>query len=890
MLALKILKWLCPDHLYEEIEGDLIQKFNRERKIFSERKAKRRLLWNTLRFFRPGIILRNKFSFELNQLYMIQSYFKTAWRHLVRSKFLTLINVSGLAVGIAVFFFMAQYMSYEMSFDQFHNNGDKIYRIGLTRPASGENVSSARTFAGIRSLLKDNFTEVENYTAFYKTPANTGFLFRYKDKIYNEPGGILNADSAFFSVFPTLLAEGDFTSVLSSDHNLVISESMARKIFGDANPIGQTLERVDDYDKGTDFMITGVLKDIPQNSHIHANFIRHINDTRPDTEYWNEGLLFTYATLKKESDPELIATRINALLQKLEKDNPVIKGSSVILQPLTDIHLNSHFSDELEVNGNKTMLFILIGIGIVILVMAWINYLNLETSRFILRSGEISIRRIIGSGKSDLALQFLVEYICITILALLLAAFIIFLSAPYFSTLTEVPVTNLNFIHYKIWLMAFGVFIVGSAFVGSYPAFFLLNIKSLTIRKGGQAHGNSLRRVLVGVQFAASIVLIACVFMISNQLDFMRAANTKFDHSHVIALRNATAYSNQELSSVYGSFKTFEQRLLQSPNVQAVANSSAVPGTEIGFSYVNLIKRNRDEAYDPMIYKTLFINDTYIETFGLTLLAGRNFQSVNESKQWVEPWLDKNWRTIILNESAVKQLGFDSPEKAINQFVDFKIFDAFEKYEIIGVIADYHHEAVKKEVFPTIFANNYNTFQNVYYSVKFSANTNPEESLALLKKAWKEVYPESPFEYFFLDTYYDQQFKSEIHFKGIYSLLASIAIFIASMGILGITAFEVTRRLKEISIRKILGASAVNLLLLLSTSHLRIILIATIVACPVFYLLANHWLASYPLRISISPLFIIIPFVGVATLVVIISILQTLKTVVANPIDHIKNQ
>lgn len=889
-LAFKLLRFFCPPQLLEEIEGDLLQRFERDLKLHSERKAKRKLLWSIVRFFRPGILLRNKFSFELNQAYMIQSYFKIAYRHLVKSKFFTLINVIGLSVGIVVFFLMTQYVSFETSFDQFHENKTALYRIGLKRNRPGETeLTSVKTFAGIRSLLKENFPEVENYTGFYKTPANTGFLFRYNGKIYNEAGGILNVDSAFFTVFPSLLIHGNATSVLAKNHNLIISEAMARKVFGNKNPIGQTLERIDDYDKGTDFIITGVLKDIPQNAHFHGNFIRHINDSWLNPDYWKESFLYTYVTLSKESNPELLTIRINAFLQKLGNENPMVKGSSVFLQPITEIHLSSHANDELEGNGNKVMVVVLAFIGITILGMAWINYVNLEVARFISRLKEVGIRRVIGSKKFDLAFQFFVEYLCLTTIAILVAAILLFFTLPYFSTLTGVPIT---FIDTRMLVIAGCFFCLGSVIIGIYPVFFLLKLNPLAILKGKiDTHGRrSVRKTLVVIQFTVSIVLIACVFLIREQLDFMRIANKKIELEHVVVLRNPIAYSNQELQSTHNSYKAFENSLLANSSIKAMTSSSAVPGTEIGFSYVNLIKKRKDDPYDPTIYKTLFIDNNYIVTYGLKLIAGQNFPVKNNNKAWIEPWLDKNWTTIILNRSAVKKLGFPSPEDAINQQVEFELFDESQKYEIIGVVEDYHHEAIKKEVFPTIFANNYSNFQQVFYSIKLNSGVNPQQALAHIEKSWKDIYLESPFEFFFVDEYYDQQFKSEFQFAAVFLLFATIAISIACLGILGISVFEVNTRLKEISIRKVLGASVASLTMLLSRSHFIIIIVSTFIAWPSFYFFAKRWLASYPMRIEISITFFLIPLMIVIMIVFLILFFQTIRAAQTNPVDNLKNE
>ncbi|MEO8474099.1 MAG: ABC transporter permease [Chryseolinea sp.] len=825
---------------------------------------------------------------------MILNYFKIAYRHLIRSKAFSLINIFGLAVGITAFFLIVQFTSFETNYDKFHINHDAIYRVGLERYTNGElQQTSAKTFAGIRSLLKQHFAEVTSFTGFYKTPANTGFLFRSNGKLYNEPGGVLNPDSSFFKVFPSLLVRGDAATVLKNKNNLVISESMAHKLFGDTDPIGQTIERIDDDNNGSDFVVTGILKDIPANSHFHASFIRHIEDSWPIPDYWKESFLFTYINISDGSDPHQIANRMNVLLRKLEKDNPLVKGSNVFLQPITDIHLSSHFKDELEANGSKTLLYSLTLIGLVILGMAWINYVNLQTARFTTRAKEVGVRRIIGSGKSDLAVQFLIEYFFITIASLLVAVFLLFFILPYFSELTGIPLISIEWSRPEVWIIALCVFTTGSIIVGVYPALFLLKLNPLTSLKGyasGRIHGSLARRSLVVIQFSASLVLIAFVMVINAQLDFMRISSKKIELEHVIAIANPTAYSNQELQSTHNEYKVFENKLLQNAAVKIVASSSAIPGSEIGFSYINLIKRNQDDPYDPTIYKTLFVDCNYIPAYGLKLLAGQNFAGPETGRPWIDPWQDKSWTTIVLNERAIRQLGFHSPEEAIGQMVNFQLFDEFLKYKIIGVVEDYHHEAVKKEVYPTIFALNYSAFQQVYYSVRLNARSNSVDALAYIEKSWKELFPERPFEYFFLDDYYDQQYKSELHFGSTFTLFAGIAVFIACLGILGMTLFETNARLKEISIRKALGASAVSLVTLLFRDHARIVLMSTLIAGPLIYFFGKEWLSTYPNRIEISFLFFFAPLGIILSMVVVTSGFQTVKAANTNPVDHLKHE
>ena len=890
----RLLRAICPNELYEQIEGDLIELYNHEVKMEGKRKAKLHLMLSCIRFFRPGILLRNKFSASINSWDLILNYFKIAYRHLMHSKAFSLINVLGLTVSITAFSLIIQYVSFEMSYDRFYTDSERTYRVALERCKNGEVQSaSSSNFAGLRTMLRENFPEVDAATGFYKTPANTGVFFKYKGRIYNELGGELNADSSFFNVFPDLLQKGNAATALVDPHSMVLTQSMARKIFGNEEPVGQHLQMPNDEDRETDIVITGVIKDFPDNSHIHANFIVPlVYDWNRQTE-WSQDFLHTYIRIKEGVDPKQFNDHLNQVYRKLEPMNPEMKGTRNFLQPITSIHLTSQMQDEIEVNGSQNLVYIASAIGLIILIIAWINYVNLETARFAARAREVSVRRIIGSGMSNLALQFLVEYFCVLFASIGLAAIVVSFLLPQFSYLTGVPVASLQWSEPSAWLTGLGILIAGSIVAGIYPALFLLRSNPVAALKGnfGTSRGRTVRRSLIVIQFSSSLTLMACVLVMNNQLDYMRTADKKFDVNHVVTLRNPTAYSNEEVIEKHSAYRALENSLLENASVQMVASSSAIPGTEIGFTYVNLLKRNANDPYDPTPFKTLFIDYNYIPFYGLKLLAGRNFNPPIPAQNWINPWEDENWLTIILNESAIRALGFNSPGEAVDQIVEFENFeDHFQKHKIIGVVEDYHHEAVKKGILPMILSPNYGSFQQVYYSIRLHPASDPEHAIDDIRRSWNAVFPDKPFEYSFLDNYYDQQFKSEIYTKRIFSIFAGIAVSIGCLGILGMTLFETNARIKEISIRKVLGASSTTLIALLSRDNLRLVLLSSIIAAPLIYFIAQEWLSTYPMRIEMSLLFFLLPILIILLVVGGTSSVQTIHAANTNPVDHLKNE
>lgn len=825
---------------------------------------------------------------------MIFSYLTIAARHLIKGKAFAFIHIVGLSIGLTAFFFSIQYVNFELSFDYFHSNRDVIYRVALDRNlGGGKQLQTVKNFPGLRELLKDNVEEVGAVTGFYKTPANTGVLFKYRGKIFNETGGELNADPAFFDVFPSLLVAGDPKTALDDPHNVVLSYSMAKKVFGDVDPIGQHLLRPDDNGE-TDCIVTGVLMDIPANSHLHANFIVPLRYRWPDPDPWMDAALMTYITLEKGYDPESVNRRLNALFRKIEKIHPEVKGAHSVLQPITSVHLSSHRQDELESNGSKMVLYVASLIAMVVLVIAWINYINLETARFLLRAREIGVRRIIGAPKSDLVVQFLFEYLGVFSFALILSALIVISLLPYFNHLTGIPVDNISWPRMELLLASFLIMLAGPVAVGIYPALFLLRLSPVAALKGkfgDRSRGGGFRQSLVIFQFCSSLILIAFVLLIADQLDFMRSADKKFNVEQVVVLRNPTAYASEPIMDKHRAYRTLADKLLEDASVKMISSASAIPGTEIGFTYVNLLKLNASDPYDPTPYKTLFADYNYITFFELKLLAGRNFDRPGPVSDWKNPWDDDNWLTLILNESAVRALGFESPEDAVDAIVEFGNFeDHFQKHRIIGVIEDYHHEAVKKQILPMILSPNYGSFQQVYYAIRLRAGTAPADALDKIQETWKEVFPEKPFEYFFLDDYYDQQFKNELQFQRMFGAFAGVAIAIASLGILGMTLYQANIRRKEISIRKVLGASVSSILILLSRSGGRIIALSLFISVPLTWFIATEWLSTYPVRIRISAHFFLIPALVIISIVSLTSIVQIWRAAQSNPVDHLTNE
>lgn len=815
---------------------------------------------------------------------MIQDHFKVAIRHILKSKTFSLINVTGLVVGISAFFLMVQYLAFELSFDRFHENGDRIYRVAYEQVKNNEvTKSSAGTFFGVGNFLRGNFDEVEEVVRFYKWPANTGAVLLVDGKVFNE-GNYFFAEPSFFKIFASMLIEGDLKTCLEKPNSIVLSQRLATKMFGGEPALGKFVKRLDM--KDTWLTVTGVMQDVPANSHFDVDVvIPYDKDWIPDKEgTWKFPDNWTYLLLKPDADAQKISERLNNTLQKEQRDNPEFKGARTILQPLNEIHFSSFKTWELKANESKQMVLGMGAAAIIILLIAWINYFNLEISRFLSRTREVGVRKVIGSSRTQVVAQFFVQYACLVLIALVLSAILVVWVRPFYHKLTGTDFLPIAATIKWPWIAAAGVFAVGSFITGVYPAFFLARLNPISCIKGKitSPRVSAVKRTLLTFQLVASMVLLSFLFVVYLQLDFMRAANKSMELNHVLTVYNPTSYSIHEDTLKKEHSLAFRDKLLQNPVFENVSASSVVPGDPVGFTYHNLTKRSLSDPDDNVPYKVVFVDYYFIPVYHLPLKAGRNYSAENGE--------DNNLNSIILNESAVKALGFASAEEAVNQEIQFMVVWDWKKYKIIGVVEDYRHESVKAPVYPSIFYLHNYVGQMTYYSIVIDKRANPKDAVALAKKTWKEIWPEKPFDYFFSDQHYDQQFKSEIYLGRIFALFAGVAVFLACLGVLGMTLFESNSRLKEISIRKILGASVSNLMTLLNRVNVRLLIFSGLISFPLAYYFISQWLARFPMKIDFSWGFLLLPFVGLFLLVVVTSVTQTWKAARSNPINYLKDE
>lgn len=617
---------------------------------------------------------------------MYKNYFKTAIRNLLKHKIFSIVNTFGLALGIAACLLILQYVRFEWSYDNFHANGDRIYRVQQNRYNDGKlSTQWAAGAAAIGPALKDAFPEVESYARLIQT----GGVISYNKKDFRGEK-VFAANDSFLPMFPYKILQGNLNGALAEPFTAVITATAAKKYFGDENPIGRVLS----YNKNTNFKVTAVVADLPVNTHFKFEVLFSFATITTSKGYdsgneWNRDGYYTYLLLRPGTDPELFEKKIALFLK--DKSDAILgeknAGIELKLQPLKKIHLYSNYMLEAEVNGNGQSVNFLLIVSIFIIIIAWINYINLSTARAIDRAKEVGVRKVVGSGRLQLISQFMLESLLINFLAVVLAFLILTFSLPLFNSFTgkEISFTLLTDVNF--WLALLLIFVAGTFLSGLYPAFVLSSFRPIEVLKGKLArksHGVLLRQSLVVIQFAASVALMIGTFCVYRQLDFMQSQDLGVRIEQTLIL-NGPAVRDSTYSTKFNAFKA---ELLRVPGIAKITASSAVPGQKIGWNAGGIKIVGTDPSKENQ-YRILGIDYDFIDAYGLTIIKGRNF-----SEQYgTDP------QAVLFNEAAVKLLGYNNPEDVLNKKIDFW----GEEYKIIGVVKNYHQESLRQAYDANIF-------------------------------------------------------------------------------------------------------------------------------------------------------------------------------------------
>ena len=794
---------------------------------------------------------------------MLRNYLKITWRNLTRNKLFFSINSLGLAVGMAACLLILLYVAYERSYDTFHPDAGRIYRVELDSYQNGKLAfKSATSYPAIAPTLKKDYPEVEQTARLFD--ANSSVV-SYQNQRFREDNYYF-ADSSVFNVFHLPFVKGNPATALRGPGGVVISETTARKYFGTADPMGKTLKLDRDA-----YQVRGVFRDYPKNSHLELDLLFSYFTHRDAQTNWGWYDFFTYVKLRPGTDPQRFEAKMRDLVMRYNgKDRGVGNKDELLLQPLRDIHLTSHLNQEAEVNGNGGAVTVLALIAFFILAIAWINYINLATARAVDRAKEVGIRKAVGAERGQLVRQFLFESLLLNLFAGVLALFLVWVSLPAFNDLTG-RLLSLDFwLRNTLWLPTLGVFLVGTLLSGLYPAFVLSGFRPVAVLKGkvlNASGGLSLRQTLIVVQFAASIVLIVGTLTVYRQLRYMQDQNLGFDPNQTLVLRGAGVRD----STYEAKANSFKQELIRAGLAEKATASAYVPGIEI--LWTNGWKRlDRAEAPYNTLYNTSIDYD-FLDTYSIKLAAGRNF-----SRQF-----GTDRKGVLLNETAVKLLGFNSPEDALN-----KQLQSGDTLRVVGVVKDYHQQGLRTGHWPMIIRLIPDNAS--FFSLKLKASDDLEAKLSGIKTRYDEFFPGNSFDYFFLDTFFNEQYKAERQFGKVCGIFAGLAIFIACLGLFALATFMAEQRTKEIGIRKVLGASVPGLVGLLSKDFLKLVVIAIAVATPLAWYAMNRWLADFAYRTDVpwwSFVMAGLLAVGIALLTVSF---QAVKAALMNPVESLRSE
>ncbi len=807
---------------------------------------------------------------------MLLNFIVIAYRNLFRHKLFSFINIVGLAFGIAASLLLLQYISYELSYDDFQTNGDNIYRIQHDCYKNGalEN-SSAISYYGAAPAIKESFPEVSNVVRLHRAD---GMVNHYGDKgeiISHYENKAFYADASFFSIFSFPLVRGDANKVLQSPSSVALSESAAKKYFGKVNPIGKTISLTTQWEGGQ-YVVEGVFKDVPENCHIQFDFLfaienlLHNRQFKDGAWYWTN--FYTYVVLKPATDPLMFESKLSSVIDThLGSYLKTTKSEEkFILQPVQDIHLHSNIRDEVEVNSDYKIVSFLLILSFFIIGIAWLNYINLSTAKATERAREVGVRKVLGSTKNQLVKQFLLESSVLTILSIIIAIILIAIATPYFNLLIGKEITFDLAGQSRFWITALGIISAGTFLSGLYPAFVISSFSPLTVIKGTFSRNENsirLRQAMVVFQFGAAMILIIATLTIYRQLEFMRNQDLGMNINQKVVVRTPKIIQG---GSYMNSMDYFKNKVKTNTSIESVAASSEVPGKQI--FWTNEFRKKSEPENVRKLLNILAVDDDFVPTYDLKLLAGRNF-----SKEIISDLGD----AVIINESALHYLDIKNPEDALNQ--QLVVGDVGIK-TIIGVVKDFHQQSLQKPNNPIII---YYIPWNLDY-LTVSVHGNVKETMASIENLYHHAFPENAFDYFFLDDQFNQQYRSEERSWKIFILFSALSIVVACMGLFGLSSFMTIQRSKEIAIRKVLGASVVNVTLLLSKDFIRLVLVAFILAVPLSGWIINQWLQTFAYHIDIAWW----TFALAGILTVILAFLtvgfQSVKAALSNPVESIK--
>ncbi|TLV01022.1 ABC transporter permease [Dyadobacter luticola] len=804
---------------------------------------------------------------------MLENYFKIAWRSLRNKKAFAIINILGLAIGLATCMLILLFVQHELSYDKFNANADRIFRLTFHGSIGGKEINIANAPAPAGPAVLRDYAEIETFTRI-KTEGS--FLVKYDQKQFKETR-VAFADSNFFDVFTFPLLKGNPKTALSEPNTVVVTETTSTKYFGKKDPVGQSLKIGDRL-----FRVTGVAKDVPSNAHFHFDFFCNIKGANLG-EKWLASGATTYLLLKKgvqvaklnAKSSQIVRKYIGPELQEflgMSYDEYLKKGDSFSFkfQPLTDIHLHSNLESELDANGNVKYVYIFSVIAAFILLIACINFMNLSTAGSAGRAREVGIRKAMGSVRMQLVRQFLTESVMLTFIALLAAFVVVILVLPQFNELAGKQF-DLHFIlNPKMIACAIAGCLVVGILAGSYPAFFLSSFKPIAVLKGKMQLGIKtgwLRNSLVTIQFVVSIGMIIGTIVVYQQLRFIQNKKLGFDKEQVLILQDTYLLGDKSKA-----FKEEVAKLSQVADVTLAGYIPAGPSNNGTDGYVPEDAGSNTTAYR---FRTYQIDEHYLPTLGIKLAAGRNF-----SKSF-----GTDSAAVLVNEAVVKQFGWKNPIGKTIRSIGNGSPGSVRTYKVIGVTKDFHFESFHTTIAPLVMA-----FGGDGYQIALRLRTdNVQGVISLLEKKWKAT-TDAPFSYSFMDERFNQMYLSEQRIGALFGIFAGLAVVIACLGLFGLAAFTTIQRTKEIGVRKVLGASVFSIVSLLSKDFVRLVALAILIASPLAWYGMHTWLKDFAYKINIEWwVFALAGVVAIGIALLTVSY-ESIRAALVNPVKSLKSE
>jgi len=797
---------------------------------------------------------------------VIKNYFKMLLRNIKKQPGFSLINISGLAIGMACCILILLFIQDELSYDNYHQNVNQIYRLAIDSEIGGSiDHYAIPPFAAAPAFTRE-LPEIRSFTRLLDYDG----LVSYATKQFEEEG-IFCADTTFFEIFSHEFIRGDAGTVLDQPGAVVITEETAAKIFGEENPVGKSF-KINRFDN---LHVAGIIKNVPRNSHFRFNYIISMatfkGERRNFLNRWLNITGWSYLLLEPEADAQELHKKFAAIVEKHTGERAKAAGIKLefFLQKLADIHLHSNLQAEIAPNSDIKYVYTFGAVALFILIIACINFMNLSTARSALRAREVGIRKVAGADRQNIIFQFLSESTLFAITALVISLLIVLLTLPLFNRLAAKQLEFSGLTNSVVILALCGLSLFVGLFAGSYPAFYLSSFQPVYVLRGilgGIAANSAFRKILVVLQFSISVILITCTLIVIDQVNFMKNKRLGFDKEQIMVLLMRT-------NNPPTRFETIKYELLQHPNVVKAAYSSVVPGQG---GEVRLFIPEGNDSTETHVMNLFRVDYEFITTFGMEIAQGRDFS--------FELPTDST-EAFLINETAARKLGW--PEEAVGKKFEFA---RVQKGKIVGVVKDFHFRSLTEEISPVVFMIARNP--GFFLSLKINS-VDVAETIDFIEKKWRDFEPARPIDYFFMDEDFVARYSAEEKVGDIIGIFALLAIFIAALGLFGLASFMVDQRTKEIGIRKVLGASISNLLGLLSKEFALLILIANIISWPIaFYLIYNFWLTNFPYQIN--PIWMSFLTSGliagaISVLLTLFSVsYQAIKAALANPIKSLR--